>query len=126
MRKRYTGRGSYRKASRKERRQRQAGKGREIPLVPDAEEMVAMLQDSLTDFATEVGLKVARLQLEDEVEQRCGPWYERLPERTVTRYGRQPGVVVSRTPENCLVPCACQPGPLSRLQHQAIAEKSEQ
>jgi putative transposase len=94
MRKRYTRRGSYRKASRKERRQRQAGKGREIQLVLDAEEMVAMLQDSLTDFATEVGLKVARLLLEDEVQQRCGPRYERLPERTVTRYGRQRGVVV--------------------------------
>jgi transposase-like protein len=56
--------------------------------------MVAMLQESVTDFATEVGLKVARLLLDDEVEQRCGPRYERVAERTVTRYGRQQGVVV--------------------------------
>jgi hypothetical protein len=63
-------------------------------LVLNPEEVVAMLQDSLTDFATEMGLKVARLLLEDEVKQRCGSRYERVPERTVTRYGRQRGVVV--------------------------------
>jgi transposase-like protein len=32
--------------------------------------------------------------LDDEVEQRCGRRYERVAERTVTRYGRQQGVVV--------------------------------
>jgi transposase-like protein len=58
------------------------------------EEVVAMLQDSLTDFATEMGLKVAQLLLEEEVNQRCGFRYERVPERTVTRYGRQRGVVM--------------------------------
>jgi putative transposase len=94
MRKRYTRRGSCRKASKKQRRERQAGKTRQIQLLLDPEEMVAMLQDSLTDFATEVGLKVARLLLDDEVEQRCGSRYERVAERTVTRYGRQRGVVV--------------------------------
>jgi len=56
--------------------------------------MVAMMQDSLTDFATEMGLKVATLLLEDEVNQRCGSRYERVPERTVTRYGHQGGVAV--------------------------------
>jgi transposase-like protein len=53
-----------------------------------------MLQDSMTDFATEMGLKVARLLLADEVNQRCGSRYQRVPERTVTRYGHQQGVVV--------------------------------
>lgn len=94
MRKRYTKRGSVRKASRKERRARQAEKAREIQLTLNPEEVVAMLQDSLTDFATEMGLKVARLLLEDEVNQRCGSRYERATERTVTRYGHQRGVVV--------------------------------
>lgn len=94
MRKRYTKRGSVRKASRKERRKRQAEKARQIQLVLDPAEAVAMLQDSLTDFATEMGLKVARLLLDDEVNQRCGFWYERVPERQVTRYGRQRGMVV--------------------------------
>jgi putative transposase len=94
MRKRSTRRDRYRKVSRKERRKRQAGRGREIQLVLDPQEMVAMLGDSLTDFATEMGLKVAGLLLEDEVEQRCGARYARLPQREVTRYGHQGGVVV--------------------------------
>jgi transposase-like protein len=63
-------------------------------LVLDREELVAMMQDSLTSFATEMGLKVASLLLEDEVNQRCGFRYERMPERTVTRYGHQRGVAV--------------------------------
>ena len=94
MRKMYKKRGSVGKTSRKERRKRQAEKAREIQLVLDPEEVLAMLQDSMTDFATEMGLKVARLLLADEVNQRCGSRYQRVPERTVTRYGHQRGVVV--------------------------------
>jgi len=94
MRKMYKKRGSVGKTSRKERRKRQAEKAREIQLVLDPEEVLAMLQDSMTDFATEMGLKVARLLLADEVNQRCGSRYQRVPERTVTRYGHQQGVVV--------------------------------
>ena len=94
MRKRYTKRRSVRKACRKERKKRQAEKAREIQLRLNPEEVLAMLEDSMTDFATEMGLKVARLLLDDEVNQRCGFRYERVPERTVTRYGRQRGVVV--------------------------------
>jgi transposase-like protein len=90
----YKKRGGVGKASRKERRKRQAEKAGEIQLVLDPEEVLAMLQDSMTDFATEMGLKVARLLLDDEVNQRCGFRYERVAERTVTRYGRQRGVVV--------------------------------
>jgi transposase-like protein len=63
-------------------------------LVLDREELVTMMQDSLTGFATEMGLKVAQLLLEDEVSQRCGLRYERTPERTVTRSGHQRGVAV--------------------------------
>ena len=69
-------------------------KARQIQLVLDPVEAVAMLQDSMTDFATEMGLKVARLLLDDEVNQRCGFRYERVPDRQVTRYGRQRGMVV--------------------------------
>lgn len=94
MRKTYSRRGRVRKAPGKERRKRQAGKAGEVQLVLDREELVAMMQDSLTRFATEMGLKVAALLLEDEVNQRCGQRYERLPERTVTRYGHQRGVAV--------------------------------
>jgi hypothetical protein len=38
------------------------------PLVLDREELVDMLQDCLTDFATEVGLKVACLLFEKQVD----------------------------------------------------------
>lgn len=60
MRKEYTRRGSVRKASQKERRKRQTEKAGEVRLVLDREELVAMMQDSLTSFATEMGLTVAR------------------------------------------------------------------
>lgn len=94
MSRRYTKSTTVRKTSRKKREERQAEKAREIQLVLDSDEMVAILQDSLTEFATEMGLKVARLLLEDEVTQRCGSRYERVPQREVTRYGRQQGIVV--------------------------------
>ena len=94
MRKRYTKRGSVGKASRKQRRMAQAGRDRTVQLVLDREELVTMMQDSLTSFATEMGLKVASLLLEDEVSQRCGLRYERVAGRTLTRYGHQRGVAV--------------------------------
>lgn len=94
MRKGYTHQGSVRKVSRKERGQRQAKGGGQVQLVLDREELVAMMQDSLASFATEMGLKVAQLLLEDEVNRRCGVRYQRMPERTVTRYGHQRGVAV--------------------------------
>lgn len=94
MRKGYRKRGSVGKGSRKQRRARQAGQGRAIQLRLDPEEMVAVLHESVTEFATEIGLKVASLLLEDEVEQRCGPRYEHRPDRTATRYGHQRGVAV--------------------------------
>jgi putative transposase len=94
VRKRYTKRGSVGKASRKQRRTTQTGQERTVQLVLDREELVTMMQDSLASFATEMGLKVASLLLEDEVNQRCGHRYERVSERTVTRYGHQRGVAV--------------------------------
>jgi len=94
MRKRYTKQGSVRKASQRNRRNRQAGKNGEVQLVLDRQKLLSMMQDSLTSFATELGLKVATLLLEDEVNRRCGQRYERVPERTVTRYGHQRGLVV--------------------------------
>ena len=94
MRKRYTKRGSIGKASRKQRRKRQSGKDDALQLVLDRQEMLRMIQDSLTSFATEIGLKVATGLLEDEVNRRCGLRYERVAERTVTRYGHQRGVAV--------------------------------
>ncbi len=94
MRGRYTRRSVIGKGSEKERQGRQPGKGGEVQLLLDRDELVAMMQDSLTEFATEMGLKVACLLLEDEVNQRCGFRYQRVPQRTVNRYGHQRGLVV--------------------------------
>jgi putative transposase len=94
MRKGYSRQKRREKGVRKEWRKAQTGKARQLQLVLDAEEVLAMLQDSLTEYATEIGLKVAGLLLEDEVNQRCGLRYERVPERTATRYGHQRGMVV--------------------------------
>jgi len=94
MRRRYAKRGAVSKASRKSQPRSQTGKDGKVQLVLDREELVTMMQDSLTSFATEMGLKVATLLLEDEVNQRCGQRYERVPERSLTRYGHQRGVAV--------------------------------
>src|SRR5262245_66012808 len=49
------------------------------------------MQDSLEALALELGLLVAAGLLEDEVTRLCGHRYERRPDRTCTRYGRQRG-----------------------------------
>jgi len=67
LRKRLAKHGSVGKRSRKERTNGRAEKEWSIPLVLDREELVAMLQDCLTDFATEVGLKVACLLFDKQV-----------------------------------------------------------
>ena len=53
-----------------------------------------LLQESLRGFAVEAGTRVALCLLQDEVLQLCGPEYQRLPGRELSRYGRQPGVVM--------------------------------
>jgi transposase-like protein len=59
----------------------------------DREALFGLLQDSLEGLAVELGLLVASAILEDEVPRLCGRGYERQPDRTHTRYGRQGGVV---------------------------------
>ncbi len=120
MRKRYTKRGSVRKPSQKERRKGQAEKDREVQLVLDREEMLAMIQDSLTSFATEIGLRVATGLLEDEVNQRCGLRYERAPEklpipRPRMRYTRRCGEADLETYARLQSPDAMPQAVLKRL-----------
>jgi putative transposase len=57
------------------------------------EELMAMMQNSLESFATEMGLRIAGKLLEEEVLRRCGPRYEHRALRDLTRYVRQRGVV---------------------------------
>jgi transposase-like protein len=51
------------------------------------------MQDSLESLAVELGLLIASDILEDEVTRLCGARYQRQPQRSHTRYGRQSGVV---------------------------------
>ena len=96
MRKRYSR--NRRESKRAGKEQRRAGrreklKGFEVQLPLERDDLVAMMQDSLHTFAVEIGLLLAGKLLEDEVEQLCGPRYERPTGRQMTRYGKQPGVI---------------------------------
>ncbi len=88
--------GPLRKSVRK-RHQRFKGQAqtqaRELQLPLDVESLVEMTRQTLSSFATEMGLRVAQCLLEDEVTQRCGPRHERRPERELTRFGHQRGYV---------------------------------
>jgi len=55
--------------------------------------LVEMARQSLSSFATEVGLIVAHRLLEDEVTQRCGERHERRVDREQTRFGHQRGYI---------------------------------
>jgi putative transposase len=75
-----------------DRRSRVAEPGREVQLPLGRDELLALMQDSLEGLAVELGLLVASAILEDEVARLCGRRYERRPDRSHTRYGRQRGV----------------------------------
>lgn len=71
-----------------------SGRGnQEVQLLLCREDLVALMQDSLSSFATEMGLRIAAQLLEDEVALRCGPRYEHRSQRELSRHGRQPGYV---------------------------------
>lgn len=84
---------SYQKKSRGRKQHEGSQPESEVQLPLCREELVAMMQDSLASFATEMGLRVAARLLDDEVERRCGPRYAHPTDRQLTRYGRQRGVV---------------------------------
>jgi putative transposase len=77
-----------------ERRSAPPEGSREIQLPLDRDELLGLMQDSLEALAVELGLLVASAILEDEVTRLCGARYQRQPDRSHTRYGRQPGGVV--------------------------------
>jgi putative transposase len=64
-----------------------------IPLPWDRQQAQILMQRELHGLATELGLLLAVQFLEAEVNQRCGPRYQRQPDRDLTRYGHQRGVV---------------------------------
>lgn len=93
MKRAYAKRGTGHKQKPSERRAAASKPSGEIQLPLDREELLGLMQDSLQGLAVELGLMVASAILEDEVTRLCGARYERPPERTHTRYGRQGGVV---------------------------------
>jgi putative transposase len=88
----YAKRGAGHKRTPAERRARPSAPEREVQLPLDREELLGLMQDSLEGLAVELGLLVASAILEDEVTRLCGRRYERRPDRSHTRYGRQRGV----------------------------------
>ncbi|NIP69157.1 MAG: IS256 family transposase, partial [Planctomycetales bacterium] len=71
----------------------QNGSASAVQLPLQRDELVELMQDALHSFATEMGLLIAAQLLEDEVTQRCGQRHERVADRSVTRHGRQQGVI---------------------------------
>ena len=93
MSKKYLESPRRRKRSRTIRRiERQAvAQAEQVQLPLTVEGLVEMARQSLSSFATEIGLRVAESLLEDEVTKHCGPRYQRQPKRVQTRYGYQGG-----------------------------------
>lgn len=82
---------SKRSVNGKQRERKRFREDVQLPLC--REELVELMQDSLSSFATEMGLRIAAKLLEDEVDRRCGPRYEHQAGRELSRHGRQPGYV---------------------------------
>jgi putative transposase len=65
-----------------------------IPLQLDRDQVRTLIQERLDGVGAELALLVGIGILEDEVSQLCGPRYLRQPQRELTRYGHQPGVMI--------------------------------
>jgi transposase-like protein len=66
----------------------------ELHVSLDKEEVGKLLQDSLDQFAIEIGRRVAVQLLEEEVNELCGPRHQWGQEgRSATRYGHQKGYI---------------------------------
>ena len=71
MRRRLTKNGKLDKRLGRERSNGAAEREGNVPLTLDRDELMAMLQECLTDFATGVGLKVACLLFDKQVDIGC-------------------------------------------------------
>lgn len=74
-------------------KQQALAEAQELQLPLNVEALLEMSRQTLSSFAVEMGLKVAQCLLEDEVTQRCGQRHERVPDRSVTRFGHQQGFI---------------------------------
>lgn len=64
-----------------------------VQLTLDRSEVLRQMQEGLHQLAVSLGLELAALMMQDEVEQLCGNRYERQTERQATRHGQQRGVI---------------------------------
>lgn len=99
MRRRY-GRGQHRRkrayGAQRNRRRRtvQEELDRALHVSLEREDVLSLMQESLDQFAVEIGRRVAVGLLDDEVEQLCGQRHEwGQAERIATRHGRQQGYI---------------------------------
>ena len=58
------------------------------------EDRAAMIQDGLNNLACQLGLLAAQELLEADIQDLCGPAYQRRPGRPASRWGSQGGTVV--------------------------------
>jgi putative transposase len=64
-----------------------------VQLTLDRSRVLREMQEGLHRVGMSLGLELAALLMNDEVERLCGSRYEHLPEREATRHGRQRGVI---------------------------------
>lgn len=64
-----------------------------VQLTLDRSEVLREMQEGLHRLGVSLGLELAALMMEDEVERLCGSRYEHEPQRQATRHGRQRGVI---------------------------------
>lgn len=64
-----------------------------VQLTLNRTEVLRQMQEGLHQVGVALGLELAALMMQDEVEQLCGQRYEHQPEREATRHGRQRGVI---------------------------------
>lgn len=72
---------------------RAESRGEVVQLSLDRSEVLRQMQEGLHQFGVQLGLELASILMDDEVERLCGARYEHRPERNAVRHGRQRGVI---------------------------------
>lgn len=88
---------AYQKQIHRRRTKRSSGeravKEDAVQLTLNRTDVLRQMQEGLHQIGVALGLELAALMMQDEVEQLCGQRYEHQPERQATRHGRQRGVI---------------------------------
>lgn len=82
-----------RRSKRAAKRRKQPSPADAIQLTFDRTEVLREMQEGLHQFGVTLGLELASLMMQDEVERLCGSRYTHQAERQATRHGRQRGVI---------------------------------